>query len=167
MGFTLGELKSALTSRKGASFVTLLAETVPAMRKTNNPFLDRVTKRSRVNGAIGWIYPNGVNRQRIREGGEPDFEAFPRKWGERIKGTPFVEHKGKTYLELKVENVLGTEWFLDGEPISPEDREAVNAFIPTKVEGARQQVENPVILRDYNLANIREITFDGMTIKVG
>ena len=36
-----------------------------------------------------------------------------------------------------------------------------------KAEGERQQVENPVILRDYDLANIKAITFDGITIAVG
>jgi hypothetical protein len=106
MGFTLEEFKSALLERKGTTFVTIVAETDPKLRKRGNPYAGRVTKRSRVNGAIGWIYGNGVNRQRIREGLDPDFEAFPRKWGERIKGTPFVEHKGNTYLELKVERVL-------------------------------------------------------------
>ena len=165
MGFTLAELKSALLERKGTTFVTIIAETDPKLRKRGNPYAGKVTKRSRVNGAIGWIYGNGVNRQRIREGLEPDFEAFPRKWGERIKGTPFVEHKGNTYLELKVERVLGTEYLLDGEPI---DRSLIEEWLPKrKPEGERQQVENPVILRDYNLANIKAIAFDGITIVVG
>jgi hypothetical protein len=165
MGFTLEEFKSALLERKGTTFVTIVAETDPKLRKRGNPYAGRVTKRSRVNGAIGWIYGNGVNRQRIREGLDPDFEAFPRKWGERIKGTPFVEHKGNTYLELKVERVLGTEYLLDGEPI---DRSLIEEWLPKrKPEGERQQVENPVILRDYNLANIKAIAFDGITIVVG
>ena len=165
MGFTLSELKSALLERKGTTFVTIVAETDPKLRKRGNPYAGRVTKRSRVNGAIGWIYGNGVNRQRVREGLEPDFTAHPRKWGERIKGTPFVEHKGNTYLELKVERVLGTEYLLDGKTI---DRSLIEEWLPKrKPEGERQQVESPVILRDYNLANIKAIAFDGITIVVG
>ena len=165
MGMKLGELKAALMQRKGTSFVTIVAEPDPKLRKRGNPYSGRVVKRSRVNGAIGWIYDSGVNRQRIREGLEPDFESFPRKWGQRIKGTPFVEHKGRTYLELKVERALSTEYLLDGEVI---DKSVIEEWLPKrKAEGERQQVENPVILRDYDLANIKAITFDGITIAVG
>lgn len=165
MGMKLGELKAALASRKGTSFVTIVALTDPRMRKRGNPYIGRVLKRSTVNGAIGWIYQNSVNRERARENLEPDFEAFPRKWGQRIKGTPFVEHKGKTYLELKVERALSTEYLLDGEVV---DKSVIEEWLPKrKPEGERQEVDRPIILRDYDLANIKAITFDGITIAVG
>ena len=165
MGMTLGELKAALASRKGTQFITIVAVTDPRMRKRDNPYIGRVQKRSTVNGAIGWIYQNSVNRERAREDLQPDFEAFPRKWGERISGTPFVEHKGSTYLEMKVERVISTEYLLDGEPV---DRSVIEEWLPKhKSEGARQEVERPVILRDYNLPNITSITYGGTTITVG
>lgn len=165
MGMKLGELKAALASRKGTSFVTIVALTDPRMRKRGNPYIGRVQKRSTVNGAIGWIYQNSVNRERARENLEPDFEAFPRKWGQRIKGTPFVEHKGKTYLELKVERAISTEYLLDGEVV---DKSVIEEWLPKrKPEGERQEVDRPIILRDYDLANIKAITFDGVTIAVG
>lgn len=165
MGMKLGELKAALASRKGTSFVTIVALTDPRMRKRGNPYIERVLKRSTVNGAIGWIYQNSVNRERARENLEPDFEAFPRKWGQRIKGTPFVEHKGKTYLELKVERAISTEYLLDGEVV---DKSVIEEWLPKrKPEGERQEVDRPIILRDYDLANIKAITFDGITIAVG
>jgi hypothetical protein len=165
MGFTLGELKAALASRKGTSFVTIVAETDPRMNKRGNPYLGRVTKRSTVNGAIGWLYPSSVNRQREREDLQADFESHPRKWGERIKGTPFVEHKGSTYLELKVENVLETQYLLDGEPV---DRSVIQEWLPKrKSEGQRQEVATPVICRDYKLDTIKSISMNGTTIVVG
>ena len=55
MGMTLGELKAALMQRKGASFVTIVAETDPKLRKRGNPYIGRVVKRSRVNGVSGAI----------------------------------------------------------------------------------------------------------------
>lgn len=165
MGMKLGELKAALASRKGTSFITIVALTDPRMRKRGNPYIGRVLKRSTVNGAIGWIYQNSVNRERARENLEPDFEAFPRKWGQRIKGTPFVEHKGKTYLELKVERAISTEYLLDGQVV---DKSVIEEWLPKrKPEGERQEVDRPIILRDYDLANIKAITFDGITIAVG
>ena len=127
MGMKLGELKAALASRKGTQFVTIVAVTDPRMRKRDNPYIGRVQKRSTVNGAIGWIYQNSVNRERAREDLEPDFEAFPRKWGERIKGTAFGEHNGNTYLELKVEREIATEYLLDGAPV---ERSVIEEWLP-------------------------------------
>lgn len=161
---TLAELESALAETVGASFVTITAEVDPRMRKTGNPYVGRVVKRSRVNGVINWSYESSVNRERCREDGDPDFEAHPRKWGLRVKGSPFVKHNGKTYLEMKVQRVMETEYLLDGEKIS---KSLIEKFLPKpKAEGARQDVEKPVILRDYNLDTIRAIKFSGADFKI-
>jgi hypothetical protein len=108
---------------------------------------------------IGFNYANSVNRQQGREGGEMDFEAQPRKWGTRLPHSPFVEHKGKLYLETKVQNVYGTQYLLDGKEVTKDEiREWLR---PKPEEGARQGVENPVILRDFSLESIREIRVGG------
>ena len=61
--------------------------------------------------------------------------------------------------------MIATEYLLDGAAV---DRSVIEEWLPaSKSEGARQEVEKPVILRDYNLANITSITYDGMTIAVG
>jgi len=152
------ELKRLLAEKRGTTFVGLITETVPQMRKTNNPWHGRVTKRSEVNGAIGWIYGNSVNYQREREGLESDFTAFPRTWGTRVAGTPLVEHKGKTYLELKVESTREPIYYLDdGSEI---DVEKLRVFFPKQKKSARQEVEKEIILRDYSLVNIKEIAID-------
>lgn len=167
---TREELRSLLLGHRGAAPVTIVAETVPAMRKTGNPLVGRVTKVSRVNGMIGFIYANSVNNQRRREQEEDAvlFQAFPRKWGERLTGTPVVRHVGKTgvpefYLELKVERSLGHEYRVDGLPV---DAETVECWLPKRTEGARQEVERPVILRDYALRSIRKITLRGVEYDV-
>lgn len=153
-----------------ASFATFTAETTPRMRKTvdgrgtpYNEFHDEdgnclVTKRSRVNVTINFNYGNSVNYQREREDGE-DFEPFepePRKWGERVEGTPLVEHKGRFYLEAKIERVLETEYIgPDGNTI---DREDMEDYLYSSSGSSRQDVEDPVILRDYKLESIRQIS---------
>jgi hypothetical protein len=171
---TRDQLVDTLRDRRGAFFVTVTAETDPRMRKTGNPYVGAV-KRSVVNGLLNWIYENAVNRQRIRENqpfdgaGEVEhFTPHPRKWGTRLKRadgtiTPLVEHKGQFYLELKVERSLGHEYRLAGKVL---DRSLVEPFLPDREEGARQEVENPVILRDYSVENVQQITMDGIVYEI-
>lgn len=171
---TKADLVSNLMSRKGAFFSTIVAETDPRMKKTGNPYVGAM-KISQINGLFNWIYQNSVNRQRIKENqpldaaGEVEhFEPAPRKWGTRIKRTdgtvtPLVEHKGQYYLEMKVERSLGYEYRKDGAVIDPK---VVEAFLPERKEGARQEVDNPVILRDYSIDSIRQITLDGIVYEI-
>lgn len=160
---TKQELISILETKKGAFPATIYARTVPEMLKTNNPFLDeyknpKIQKENVANVMLNYIYENSVNRQREREGKETDFEAEPRKWGTRIAKTPFVNHKGKLYLETKIQKSISTVFKFNGVEIP---RETIEKFLRKGKEGARQEVDNPVILRDYDLDNIYAITFGG------
>jgi hypothetical protein len=171
---TRGDLVNAMQTRKGAFFATIVAETDPRLLKTGNPYVG-TTKISRVNGLLNWIYENAVNNQRVRENqpldnaGEVEhFTALPRKWGVRVKRTdgtvtPLVEHNGKHYLEVKVQKSLGYEYRHNGATIDPAK---VEPFLPKRKEGARQEVDNPVILRDYALENIQQITIDGIVYEL-
>ncbi len=161
------EIIERLSSIKGAKMVTIVSQTEPPMRKTNNPYAGKVVKVSHVNGVINWNYERSVNRQREREGSEPDFEALPRSWGDRIMGTPLVRHVKdgveKRYLEMKVERVLTTTYidYTTGEAIDPE---VLRPFLRENAGNIRQNLEKPVILRDYNIDNIAKIFMDGEEI---
>lgn len=170
MSITTQDLHAMLDNKRGAFFVTIVASTDARLKKTGNPFKG-VRKVARVNGLLNWIYANSVNNQRVREntptndeGEVIQFIAEPRKWGERVRradGTisPFVQHKDSIYIELKVQRSLGYQYFdADGNELTAEQ---VAPFLPARSESSRQEVENPVILRDYDLANIIGITFDG------
>ena len=171
---TRGDLVNAMQTRKGAFFATIVAETDPRLLKTGNPYVG-TTKISRVNGLLNWIYENAVNNQRVRENqpldnaGEVEhFTALPRKWGVRVKRTdgtvtPLVEYNGKHYLEVKVQKSLGYEYRHNGATIDPAK---VEPFLPKRQEGARQEVDSPVILRDYALENIQQITIDGIVYEL-
>lgn len=154
------ELRDLLLSIDGATFVSFSSITDPSWARTKgNPYVGKVKKHSRVNGVINWVYENAVNRQRKREGLEADFEAHPRKWGQRLAGTPFVVHKGKVYLEVKVESCRKPEYFdQDGNPVDPE---LLKPWLRQSDDSGRQEVEKPVILRDYTLDNITSITCNG------
>jgi hypothetical protein len=168
-------LAKRLADLKGARMVKLAVEVEPTMRKTGNPYVGRVVKQSFVMGVIGFRYENSVNNRRMVEANPETqkaadavevFIAEPRKWGVHIEGTPLVEHKGQRYLEVKIERTLGTEYRLDGQPVDPETLVAIKAFMPEREEGARQELEKPVVLRDYKLSSIRQVVMDGLTLDV-
>ena len=155
---TQDKLVNILNGKKGAFFATIFSRTKPDMNKTNNPYYDKVLKESEVNVCLNWIYENAVNNQREREGKEPDFEAEPRSWGVRIPKHPFVIHKGKLYLEAKIQKSLGHKYKLNGKEIS---EEIIQRYLRKKTEGSRQKLETPVKLRDYSIDNIISIIMDG------
>ena len=125
-------------------------------------------KQSHVNGFIGWNYENAVSRQQIREGGEGTFQVKPRKWGERVVGTPLVEHKGNTYLELKVEKVVKTDYFqVDDGKITPcQKGDIAHLMRKPSPNGGHQGVTKEIILRDYDLSNIVELRIGGVVYQI-
>ena len=154
---TQANLLSLLSDIKGATFATLVTKTDAKLKKTGNPFGD-VHKVSRVNVCLGFQYENAVNRQRTREDGIADFEAAPRQWGQKISPM-LVEHKGRLYLETKVEKSLGTVYRdSKGNEIDPV---AVKPFLPVRSPNARQDTEKEILVRDYALDSILGITVGG------
>jgi hypothetical protein len=181
------DLAGALRSFKGAVILSFTCETVPAMKKTGNPYFGRLVKRAHVNGVIGWHYATAVNRQRDRErlatvppqpeppASSPSplsthpspltphhFRAMPRTWGVRIQGTPLVHYEGKDYLEVKVQSVRYVYVLPDGAEVAPE---LVQPFLPMR-KPSRQELEKEVILRDYRLDNITAMIWGGETIPI-
>ncbi len=106
-----------LNDFKGAQIIGLDAVTeVKLLGGQKNPMQGKVKKVT--TGSQVMIFKNGkgyknmVNR-RLKKQNAGDlttialfeaiassgFEPGPRQWGQRVEGTPFVEHKGKFYLE--------------------------------------------------------------------
>ena len=154
---TKKELLALVQSVRGATFATIVTRTDARLKKTGNPF-GPVSKVARVNVTLGFQYEAAVNRQRDREGSVSDFEAAPRQWGERI-GPMLIEHKGKIYLETKVERSLGHEYRDSQDRILPDAD--VAPFLPARKPSARQETEKEILVRDYALDSIAGITFRG------
>jgi hypothetical protein len=161
-----------IVATKGARFATIIATTTARVKKTSNdgtttnPNFKDTVKTAKASVIINHNYTNSVNNQRNREEDNPDeFTAVERRWGSRIAGTSFVEHKGTLYLETKVEGSLGYQYFVEstGEHL---DADAVHSFITPRKESARQMVDNPVVLRDYKVDNIDFATFNGQTVRL-
>jgi len=154
---TRSELASLLRGIRGATFATLVTKTDARLKKTGNPF-GPVDKVSRVNVTLGFQYENSVNRQRVREESEPDFKAAPRQWGERIPGTVLVEHKGKLYLETKVERALGHRFMDSSGTEIPSAK--VERFLPARRPSTRQETEKEILVRDYRLDSIQALVLN-------
>lgn len=153
------ELVKALMQIKGPTPATFLADTKQDMRKTNNPYANEIVKRQKSNVFINFNYQNSVNKALTKEGKEADFEAQPRKWGQRVPGTPLVLHNGKYYLEARyLGNEPKIEYFHKNLPI---EKQLFEEFIPEKKSSGNQGLEDEVIIRDFKISNIREIQFGG------
>lgn len=197
MKITHERLRNMLFNLRGATMVSIIAETEPKLTGGKKCPFAGVVKVSYVNGQINWNYQNAVNKQRMREdqpinedGTIEDFVPLPRKWGSRLhtlndrgekRLLPLVAHNANLeseivtedqlvnipveclYLEYRPLKTVDYKYFLNGVEV---DREEVNKYLPKPSPG-RQGVENQIILRDYKLGSIKEITMNGETYSMG
>jgi hypothetical protein len=147
----LEEILGAVSFRTN---VILVALTEPEMRKTNNPYLGRVQRRSRRLCTIGLSYQDAVNEARILEGKPAGFVAKPRKSGVRVGDSPLLDFNGKLQLEVIVLQDLESEWLVDGQP-TPKD--VLEPWLPDSGTATRQDLQNPVVYRTFHLTSIREM----------
>lgn len=128
------------------------------MRTTGNPFAGKgIVKRESLNGMIGYIYTNAVNRIAGKEGKE-EREAKPHPWGDMDEKHLFRIHRGngKHYLSMMVKNVNVKGFFAPDSTMINEDE--IRRFIPEKKKSSTQDdLNGEVIARDYGMENIRAI----------
>lgn len=149
-----------------------------------------ITKVTVVNGMANFAYERAVNRVREKEGqpltetGAVEiFKSCPRVWGARlimgnyllplvhhvkglkqpvsvrdIKNIKNLPHADELYLELQCKEPSMVKYIQADKELP---LEVIQQFLREKDSVGRQGVDNPVILRDYKLANIRHLTFDG------
>lgn len=103
------------------------------------------------------------------EAAEDRFAVKPRKWGQRIPNSPFIEHTKagdvhpSYYLDTIFLRAGETSYYLDGNPIAEEDIEGFEK--PVAREGDHIQgglkAENQVIVRSLALDSILAIRTGG------
>ena len=157
--------QAAFDTLEGGTFVGM--DTVTDVKLTGgkkNAQQGRVTKQ--MTGAQVMCFTNSktnaydamVRRRLEAEGKDPDsFELGPRAWGQRITGTPFVEHNGKHYLEVIFLKSGSVQYLLDGQPV---DETAIEG-LPDRKEGEQAGLENKVVLRTFSLDSIVELRAAG------
>lgn len=153
----------------GGTFLSICTETPVKLKGgKSNPFQGRVTKV--VNGSNVMVfqnkntnsYENMVRRRLEKEGKNPDsFQLSPRQWGVRDEGLPFVRHNGKLYLEVIFLKAGEVEYRLDGAKVDPSTIEGLD--LEPKAEGEQGGLDNKVIIRTYDVSNIKSITINKQT----
>lgn len=168
-------LRRVLETRKGARIITLVTITVPAMRKSDNPYFGLVERVVRRNGMCGAGYESSVNRRREKEGQPADdeglvmqFTSLPLPWGEHdgphfVKHTPKNATEPKYYLKFLPNRNLQDQWrhALTKQPYEPADVEAIKTFLRVSGGSSRQEIANQVDWRTIALDSIEQITIDG------
>lgn len=153
--------QAAFDTLEGGTFVGM--DTVTDVKLTGgkkNAQQGRVTKQ--MIGAQVMCFTNSktnaydamVRRRLEAEGKDTEsFELGPRAWGQRITGTPFVEHNGKHYLEVIFMKSGAVQYLLDGQPVKETEIEG----LPDRKEGEQAGLENKVIIRTFALDSIVEL----------
>ena len=104
-------------------------------------------------------YDNMVKRRLTKEGKNPEsFKIGERRWGTRIPNTPFVEHKGKLYMEVIFLRAGETSYTLDGAPIAKEDIQGLKS----SSNGEQGGLNDKVIIRTYKISSLVSITINGI-----
>lgn len=67
------------------------------------------------------------------------------------------------YLEMKVQGSAGYIYMMNGVE---QDKDLVNAYLPKSSDSGRQEVEKPIILRDFKFEGVEDITLNGEFYKV-
>jgi len=152
------ELVRALMQLTSATPATFVAITEVKLNKSN-PYFGRIQKKQRSNVFVNFDYENSINKALIKEGKTPDFKAKPRAWGNRIPNTPLILHKNQYYLEARfLKHEPTVEYFLDGDAI---EKEMIEDHLPKVTESKQHGLEEAIIIRDFKIDSIHEITVNG------
>ena len=158
--------QKAFAQLEGGTFVGLdTATPVKLKGGKKNPQQGRVTKVMTGAQVMSFANTNGsaydkmVRRRLEAEGKDADsFQLGPRAWGERIAGTPFVEHKGEHYLEVIFLKAGEVQYQLDGQPVQASEIEG----LPDTREGKQGGLEHKVVIRTFKLENVTALRAYGL-----
>lgn len=152
--------------KKGAIMLAVSLETVPSMRKTDNPYINGTTKTVSLSGITGFDYENVVNMQLMREGKEPIFDANPLPWGKHdnayiISNLDKKTGKTKFYVQMKVQGSSDPVYRHNGEYI---EKVVLEPFLPKRTMSATQEdveLDKEVVVRTVSVDNIKTVRMGG------
>lgn len=146
-----------LSRMVGASFLGLTTATVTDMRKTKNPFYDKVLSIRNIRAIAAYDYEKNVERAREKTGQDPQSWGKGTSWMDAIlddqgRLTAFCEHKETKvkYIRVRVTH-KGKTTYIAREQIVTDDAtyepgsvipyEAFASFVPEKKSYSNQGLE--------------------------
>jgi hypothetical protein len=137
------------------------------MNKTNNPYFDKVIKRSKGNFLMGNDYGTRVITNEKKEGFEGNFEVEEMKGKKHVSKVVCVDTKTESVFYLMVERFdeikPKVEYIFEGNEI---EKTLFESFMTKVYESQKQVQERKVNVLTYKIENIKEISFGKEKYKV-
>ena len=136
-----------VSATKKATFgVEIITETIPAMRKTNNPFVGRVTKVTHyIDGVLGVDYQNTVNRHLAKNGLEANYQSEAPKGKKHYNAFFYQSLNDENVFYLKIgiypNTITNSMYFVDGQPATPAQIEQIKTFLQPKSNNVQKQAD--------------------------
>ena len=152
------QLLDLLLSVKSACPVSLITKTQPKMLKKNNPYFNKIWKISKINAMLNANYELGVCNKKLKENPYtwPNFRSMARKWGIHANKS-LIRHGNNLYVQVQILKILWSNYYFNNKLI---DISILEPFL-IKSNLNRQQLDNPIIIRDYALSSIKQINLNG------
>lgn len=164
---TQSQLETLLLGVEKSTFIHLVTVTPVTMKKTGNPYHNKVKKRSSCNYLIGNDYEKRVNNNMKKEGVEPSFKSSNLSGKEHISKCVLKDTTTglKRYLMVErfVEVKPKVEYLYEGNVI---DKQLFEGYMNKVYESKSQPQEVKVIVNTPLLENIKEITLNGQKYEI-
>jgi hypothetical protein len=161
------ELITLLSTIEKPTFTNIVMETKVRMNKTNNPYFEKVIKRSKCNYSLGVNYESRVNNNEVKEGLEGNFETEKPKGKTHISKCLLIsDTDNSTYyvmLERFDEIKPINEYIFEGNEI---DKQLFESYMTKVYESQKQEQERKVMVITPKLENIREISLNGVHYEI-
>lgn len=155
------EMLNLLSNVEKSTFINLVTETKVRMNKTNNPYYDKVIKKSKSNFLIGNEYETRVRTNEGKEGLEPNFVSMENKVGNHVsKCVLFNEKTQSHYLQVERFDEIKPqlEYTFEGNEI---DKMLFNDFMVKVSNTIRQEQDRVIKVLSFKLDSIKELSLNG------
>jgi uncharacterized membrane-anchored protein YhcB (DUF1043 family) len=153
------ELLELLMNVDKPTFVNIVSQTIPTMKKTDNPYFDKVVKVSKGNYFIGGSYEDMVNTRMGKEGMEQTFESKECSVGNHIgKCVQFNEKLNRYYLQYFTFSKPKSTFEFEGNEI---EKQLFESYMVKRSETSRQPQENKHDPKSLGLSSILEMSLNG------
>jgi hypothetical protein len=158
---TQTELIEILKGVEKSTFIHLVTTTPVGMNKTDNPYYERVIKKSSCNFLIGNDYEKRVNTNITKEDIETTFKSGELSGKEHISKCVLIDTKTRSKFYLMVERFVEikpkVEFIFEGNPI---EKILFESYLKKVSENKSQPQEKKVIVNTPLIENIKQITIN-------
>lgn len=153
------ELLELLMNVDKPTFVNIISQTIPSMKKTNNPYLDKLVKISKGNYFIGGTYEDMVNTRMKQEGMEQTFESKECSVGNHVtKCVQYNDNTNKHYLQYFSFSKPKSTFVFEGNEI---EKQMFESYLTKKSSTSRQPQEKKHQVQSFKIESIKEISLNG------